>query len=146
MGLEGWVSLLSCAPPPLPKEAGLVGRDWCCNGSPALCTPLNNGTPLPWWSGPHPPKFLAMEPSLPTAHSSPLPGSTFQTPLAGTQPSSPPKDTQPRLGCPGLPQGPCAQAPLHPALPQNKLMVTHGERRGAIKGRGIKRYKLLCIK
>ena len=118
---EGWASLLRCAPLPLPKETGPADGEGHNSGGPALCVPLNHGTPLPWLPEPPPPTFLAMEPLPPaatdhllTANSHPLPGSTLQTPLSCTQPSSPPGGTQPRLGCAGPWQVPCAQASLRP--------------------------------
>ena len=83
-GLEGQVSLLRCAPLPLHKEARLAGREGDCNSGSALCTSLNNDTPLPWWPRPPPPTFLAVEPffhaasgHLLTISSRPLPGSTL---------------------------------------------------------------------
>lgn len=118
---EGWASLLRCVPLPLPKETGPADEEGHHSGGPALCVPLSNGTRLPWFPGPPPPTFLAMEPlpraapdRLLTANSHPLPESTLQTPLSCTQPSSPPGGTQPRLGCAGPWQVPCAQASLGP--------------------------------
>lgn len=62
LGLEGQVNLLRCVPLPLHKEARLEGREGDHNSGSALCTSLNNGTPLPWWPQPPPPPFLTVEP------------------------------------------------------------------------------------
>ena len=98
----------------LPKEAGPAGGVGHCSGGSALFMPLNSGASAPWWPGLPPQTFLAVEPFPPaasvcllTANSCPLPGSTLQTLLSSTQPSSAPGDTQFRLGCTGLQHGLC---------------------------------------